>query len=712
MNRNQNQPLPSDAVLGGMSPPPFRGVVLGGMDGVKWRIQNSTDSVKIAALEDALKYSDRGKSFLANLVETETELLLWSAYHLLWQADKENLSFSDRTTVSSLTEQGMQKRFGSGKLIDAIALTEKLTILLTSAGASLLDVNSDRLVWEIDCPTECANVSPDRTNIAIGWKHHIYLWNLRNGDLIQDIEIDRGWVYSLVFSPDSKLIAARVSGDRAIALWDVNSGKLIRKLEGHTSFVKSLVFSPDGALLASGGWNNIIRFWNLSSGTQLRRIEEEDGLRRIGEHLVFSPDSKLLAVSSDRYFGRDDGVRLLDVSSGNPLQLLKSHQQPIVNLTFSENSKLLISQSKDKTVNWWDLLTGNKIEDRDNFDIASKDLTLREQTNLPVSSSPRLLVSPNHSTIVQSHKNYGDRLEKLEQSIDSINNFALSPDNLLLATSNDRHQICLWDLNTGERLNLLEGHQEAIERIAFSADGEILATASKDKTVKLWDVVTGKHLKTLVGHQHWVSDVVFSPDRRSIATSSWDKTVRIWDIASGCQQQILFGHKGCVRSVNFSPDGSLLASGGSDKRIFLWDVASGKQIRTIRAYRDILNVTFSPDGTVIASGGWDYFGTGNTLRFWDVSKGKQVKFLEDYSRTVHSIAFSSDGQFLATGGGDMAVTLWDLATGERVKVLFGHTRSVTNVAFSNDEKLVISGSGDRTVRVWNLDPREELTLTT
>jgi WD40 repeat protein len=663
MNRNQNQPLPYDVVLGGKSPPPFRGVVLGGMDGVKWRIQNSADEIKFTALEDALKYSDRGKSFLANLIQTETGILLWSAYHLLWQADKNNLSFSDRITVNSLSTRGMQKRFGSGKLIDAIALTEKLTILLTSAGASLLDINNNRILWEIDCPTECATVSPDRTKVAIGWKHNIYLWNLRDGDLTQHIEVDRGWVYSLVFSPDSQLIAARVSGDRAIGLWDFNSGELVKNLQGHTSFVKSLAFSPDGKLLASGGWNNIIRFWSLTSGTQLRRIEEEDGLRRIGEHLVFSPDSKLLAVSSDRYFGRDDAIRLLDVTSGSFLQLLEGNQQPIVNLAFSNDSKLLISQDRDLSVNWWDLLTGNKIENRNSFDIA-----------------------------------------QLEKSIDSINNFALSPDDRILATSNDNNKICLWDLTTRERLKILQGHSQAIESLAFSTDGKILATASKDKTVKLWDVVTGKHLKTLVGHQHWVSGVVFSPDGKSIATSSWDKTVRLWDIASGCQQQILFGHKGCVRTVNFSPDGSLLASGGSDKRIFLWDVVSGKQRRTIRAYRDILNVTFSPDGTAIASGGWDYFGTGSTLRLWDIDKGKQIKLLENCSRTVHSISFSSDGQFLATGGGDMAVTLWDLVTGERVKILEGHARSVTKVAITKDSRSVISASGDRTVRVWDLFP--------
>jgi WD40 repeat protein len=753
MNLSQNKPLPYDAVLGGKSPPPFGAGVLGGMAGVQWRLNSSCDRTKINALGDALNYGDRGKDFLTNLINTETGLLLWTAYHLLWQADKKNLIFSGRVTQTALAKQGMQKRFGDGKLIEAIALTDKLTLLLTSAGASLFqreqgtgnreqyyesmgievpppydsrtgeesDSNVDRdnqlsslvsdrqpellpvaccllprpqvvrqILWQIDCPTECATISPDRTAIALGWKHHIYLWNLRNGQLIQHLETDCGWVYSLVFSPDSKLITAKISNDRSIALWDVSSGELVRKLKGHTAFVKNLTFSPDGKLLASGGENNVIRLWNIETGKQLQRLEEEDGWRCLGASLVFSPDSKLLAVASDRYFGREDGIRLWDVKSGRAARLLQSDRQGIVNLAFSHDSKLLIAQSKERALESWNVASGEVIA------------TTNTDNSIPCA-------------------NYfqRDRWQQLEKSIDSLSHFAIDPEGQILATSRDDNTICLRDLVTGKQLQLLTGHQEAISSLAFSpiprsplnpplksgegGEGKILASASKDRAIALWDVATGKQLKLLIGHQQEISSLAFSPDGKLLASASWDKTVRLWDVASGCQQQILFGHKGCVRTVAFSPDGKLLASGSWDKTVRLWNVASGTQVRAIRTYRDVLSVAFSPDGTAIASGGWDYFGSGSTLRLWDVDRGKQIKWLESYSRTVHSVAFSADGQFLATGGGDWTIRLWDLATGKQVKRLEGHARSVTQVAFTQNDRQLISGSGDRTVRVWQID---------
>ncbi|MEH2201751.1 HEAT repeat domain-containing protein [Nostoc sp.] len=59
MTDNQNEPRDYDAVLGGKYPPGY-GVVLGGIEGIKNRLNSEDDEVKIAALEDALKYGDAG----------------------------------------------------------------------------------------------------------------------------------------------------------------------------------------------------------------------------------------------------------------------------------------------------------------------------------------------------------------------------------------------------------------------------------------------------------------------------------------------------------------------------------------------------------------------------------------------------------------------------------------------------------------------------
>src|SRR5262249_36941130 len=73
---------------------------------------------------------------------------------------------------------------------------------------------------------------------------------------------------------------------------------------------------------------------------------------------------------------------------------------------------------------------------------------------------------------------------------------------------------------------------------------------------------------------------------------------------------------------------------------------------------------------------------------------------------LRGLAFSPDGKYLATGGGDMQVKLWDGAKYTLVRTLTGHGLPVMSVAFNTPGGLLVSGSIDGSCKVWSVETGE------
>lgn len=279
-----------------------------------------------------------------------------------------------------------------------------------------------------------------------------------------------GWVSSVAFSPDGKLLASACS-DMSARLHSGAGGELLRTFAGHTDSIVSVALSDK--FLATGSFDHTARLWDVSSGQLLSILK---GHRGAVMSVAFSPDGELLATGSI-----DSSVSLWDCK---PLKLRKAvqgHKSWVNSVAFSSDGAHLVSGSSDGTVKIWNVAAG-----------------VLKRT-LPATDA-------------------------------EVRCVAISPNRKFIAAGMRYGTIRTW-IDEKESL-LFKAHDGDVWSLAFTSDSKTLISGggdwNKPGQIKVWDSATGRIVKEFA-HSGEVLSVAISADGRRVAAGAGDKTVKIWD---------------------------------------------------------------------------------------------------------------------------------------------------------------------------------------
>lgn len=538
--------------------------------------------------------------------------------------------------------------------------------------------------------TTVAKYSPSGFYIASGdVSGKLRIWDTTQAEHILKYEYRplSGAIKDIAWSADSARLVVCGEGKEIFAtaiMWD--TGSTVGEITGHTKPINSVDFRADRPFrIATASEDNDSAFY---AGPPFKLSHKNSDHSRFCQTVRFAPNGSVFVTggADGKLFVYDgkEGKKIAELNGGGA----SAHEGGVYAVSWSADSKQLISASGDKTVKLWD-------------------------------------VAANAAVTTFT---FGDAIENQQLG-------CLWQGANMLSVSLNGFINYLDPANPSRPRRVLKGHNKAYSSLTVDRERNTAYAGSYDGRVSALNLSTGDF--EVYGNAHTNRVVSAQLSDAGLVTAALDDTLRVTpldaaalgapvkldsapsDVATlgdvtvaACVGQVVVFRGGKkisslpisfeAQSCSIHPSGTEVAVGAKDNKVHVLSLSGDvlKPSKVLDATGSVDALAYSPDGAYLAAG-----DSNRNVFVFDVAAGHQLKYdsWRFHSAKVTCLAWTPSSQQLASGSLDTNIIVWSLAKPEtRVTIRAAHPMSSVNKVFWLTDNQLLSAGGDTALRAWGI----------